>query len=137
MDSVTACGRVLGVRRSRIVVKKAGSGSLPEHRYQSLRNSRDFRRVFDDGTRHRKGAIVVVSAPAPTGPPRLGLVVSKSCGTAVTRNRIKRRLRAAAATVELKPGTDYVIIATSQVADAPFPRLTGWIERAVGAESDG
>ncbi|HEU4318494.1 MAG TPA: ribonuclease P protein component [Acidimicrobiia bacterium] len=103
--------------------------------YQSLRNSRDFRRVFDDGTRRRKGGIVVVSSPAPAGPPRLGLVVSKACGTAVTRNRIKRRLRAAAATVELKPGNDYVIIATSQVADAPFARLTGWLERAVGAEN--
>ena len=104
--------------------------------YVSLRNSRDFRRVFDDGTRRRMGGIVVVSSPAPTGPPRLGLVVSKSCGTAVTRNRIKRRLRAAAETVELKPGNDYVIIATSQVATAPFARLTGWLERALRDQAD-
>jgi ribonuclease P protein component len=78
----------------------------------------------------------VVSAPGLTGPPRLGLVVSRSCGSAVRRNRIKRRLRSAADTVELKPGTDYVIIATSQVADARFERLTSWLARAVEAPSD-
>lgn len=47
------------------------------------------------------------------------------------RNRIKRRLRSAAGTVGLKSGTDYVIIANPQVADAPFDRLTGWLSRAI------
>lgn len=78
----------------------------------------------------------MVSSPGQTGPPRLGLVVSKNCGTAVRRNRIKRRLRAAADTTELQPGTDYVIIATPEVADAPFDRLTGWLERAVKETSN-
>jgi ribonuclease P protein component len=49
----------------------------------------------------------------------------------VRRNRIKRRLRSAADSIELQPGNDYVIIATSQVADIPFDRLTGWLRRAV------
>ncbi len=73
----------------------------------------------------------MVSSPGRPGSPRLGLVVSKSCGSAVRRNRIKRRLRSAAELTQLQPGTDYVIIATSQVADAPFDRLTGWLGRAV------
>lgn len=73
----------------------------------------------------------MVSSPGPAGPPRLGLVVSKSCGSAVRRNRIKRRLRAAADTVGLEPGIDHVIIATSQVADARFERLTEWMTRAL------
>lgn len=72
----------------------------------------------------------MVGSTGPAGPPRLGLVVSKSCGSAVRRNRIKRRLRAAADTVGLRPGNDYVIIATSQVADARFERLTAWLARA-------
>lgn len=74
---------------------------------------------------------MVAAAEGQNGPPRVGLVVSKSCGTAVKRNRIKRRLRSAARTVELQPGIDYVIIANPQVADAPFDRLTGWLSRAV------
>jgi len=73
----------------------------------------------------------MVSSPGPTGPPRLGLVVSKNCGSAVTRNRIKRRLRVAADTIGLRPGIDYVIIATSEVADAPYDRLIGWLGRAL------
>jgi ribonuclease P protein component len=49
----------------------------------------------------------------------------------VKRNRIKRRLRSAAETVELKPGVDYVIIANKQVGEATLDRLTGWLRRAV------
>ncbi|MGH3651040.1 MAG: ribonuclease P protein component [Acidimicrobiia bacterium] len=125
---------MLDVPRSRIVGKRAGSDSLPS--YQSLRNSRDFRRVLSDGQRRRKGGIVVVSSPGPTGLPRLGLVVSRSCGSAVQRNRIKRRLRSVADTVELQPGIDYVIIATSQVADAPYDLLRGWLGRALAESAD-
>ena len=73
----------------------------------------------------------MVSSPGPAGPPRLGLLVSKSCGSAVRRNRIKRRLRSAAASAELQPGIDYVIIATSQVAEVPYDQLRGWLDRAL------
>ena len=82
------------------------------------------------------GAITLVSSPGPVLTPRLGLVVSKGCGTAVTRNRIKRRLRSAAREVALQPGNDYVIIGTRQVADVPFTRLVGWLDRAVEEMSD-
>lgn len=73
----------------------------------------------------------MVGSPGPPGPPRLGLLVSRSCGTAVVRNRIKRRLRSAAESVELQSGTDYVIIATKQVAQAPFDQIKDWLTRAV------
>jgi len=73
----------------------------------------------------------MVESSGEPGMSRVGLVVSKSTGNAVTRNRIKRRLRHALRAVQLKPGTDYVIIGTSQVADAPHSRLMGWMERAL------
>ncbi|HUG31536.1 MAG TPA: ribonuclease P protein component [Acidimicrobiia bacterium] len=104
--------------------------------YQTLRNSRDFRRVLSDGKRRRKGGIVMVGSPGSAGPARLGLLVSKSCGTAVTRNRIKRRLRSAADRTELQSGTDYVIIATRQVAEAPYDQLQVWLARAVEELAD-
>jgi ribonuclease P protein component len=72
----------------------------------------------------------MVQCPGATGPPRLGLVVSKTVGNAVTRNRIKRRLRHGARGLPLKPGIDYVIIGNSQVAEAPHPQLVGWLTRA-------
>jgi len=76
----------------------------------------------------------MVKCSGSPGVPRVGLVVSNSTGNAVTRNRIKRRLRHSLRAVQLKPGTDYVIIGTSQVADAPQPRLMGWLERALEGE---
>lgn len=138
MVSVTGCERAPGGRRSSIVAKRAESGSLPSSLkgYESLRNSRDFRRVLDEGTRRRIGGIVVVESPGRPGPPRLGLVVSRSCGSAVARNRIKRRLRSAARAAELEPGTDYVIIANRQVGDAPFEQVVGWLRRALPERDD-
>ncbi|HEX6287255.1 MAG TPA: ribonuclease P protein component [Acidimicrobiia bacterium] len=119
-----------------MVAKRAESGSLPSSStgYESLRNSRDFRRVLNDGTRRRIGGIVVVDSPGKTGPPRVGLVVSRSCGSAVARNRIKRRLRSAASAIELEPGIDYVIIANRQVAEAPYEQLVGWLRRATSED---
>jgi ribonuclease P protein component len=75
---------------------------------------------------------VTVTYSGVPGSPRVGLIVSKGAGNAVTRNRIKRRLRHALRAVELKPGTDYVIIGSRQVADASHPQLMGWLERALG-----
>jgi ribonuclease P protein component len=73
----------------------------------------------------------MVKCSGEPGVSRVGLIVSKSTGNAVTRNRVKRRLRHALRAVQLKPGTDYVIIGTSQVADVPHPKLMGWLERAL------
>ena len=73
----------------------------------------------------------MAGSPGPVRHPRLGLIVSKQCGNAVTRNRIKRRLRHAAKDLQLQPGTDYVIIASGQVADAPFSELKAWLHRAL------
>jgi ribonuclease P protein component len=64
---------------------------------------------------------------------RVGLVVSKSTGNAVTRNRVKRRLRHSLGAVQLRPGIDYVFIGNSQVAEAPHSELMGWLQRALDA----
>jgi ribonuclease P protein component len=53
-------------------------------------------------------------------PPRVGFVVSKAVGTAVVRNRTKRRLRAlmAARLAVLPQGTDVVVRANPVAAQA-------------------
>lgn len=65
---------------------------------------------------------------------RLGFTVTKKTGNAVMRNRIRRRLRAAAR--ELLPaagrdGFDYVIVARSEALHAPYGALVGDLERAL------
>ncbi len=58
--------------------------------------------------------------------PRVGFTVTKRVGGAVERNRMKRRLRAAARLAldgSAKPGCDYVLIARRAVLDVGFDRL--------------
>ncbi len=59
-----------------------------------LRRSSDFTRVMRAGRRIGRRSLVMYSLP---GQPRFGVVVGKSVGGAVQRNRVKRRLRHMAA----------------------------------------
>lgn len=62
----------------------------------------------------------------PGAGPRFGFTVTKKLGPAVTRNRIRRRLREALRTGALtsaKPGLDYVVIARHAAATRPFADL--------------
>lgn len=60
----------------------------------SLRNSREFRRVYEQGRRYSTpffNAFILISPGA--SEPRLGLTVTRKIGNAVVRNRCKRRFR--------------------------------------------
>lgn len=78
------------------------------------------------------GGVTVVSAPSDPGQVRIGLVANRRVGKAVVRNRVRRRLRAALAEIDPVSGHDYVIVATRQVAEAPFPKVVGWLRTALG-----
>jgi ribonuclease P protein component len=57
---------------------------------------------------------------------RYGLTVSRKVGGAVVRNRVRRRLRAAAETVlprHAAPGHDYVLIGRPATVNRPFGML--------------
>jgi ribonuclease P protein component len=59
----------------------------------TIRKSSEFKEIFDKGNRLSTEHYTLVYAPNSLGSPRLGLVVGKTCGNAVKRNRIKRVLR--------------------------------------------
>ena len=79
------------------------------------------------------------SDAAPLGPVqrevRVGFTVSRKVGNAVVRNRVRRRLRAAAAAVlpaQARPGFDLVLIGRTGAMTHPFERLKRDLEAALG-----
>lgn len=74
-----------------------------------LRTSSEFDRVFAARNAHRTGALVVHAIPNDLDVARLGLSVPRRVGTAVRRNRIRRRLREAFREVSPATGHDYVV----------------------------
>lgn len=68
--------------------------------------------------------------------PRFGFTITKKIGNAVTRNRIRRRLKAAFAAYAEKhaqPSCDYVVVARHAALDRPFALLLEDVTRAFAA----
>jgi ribonuclease P protein component len=83
------------------------------------------------GERRRFGGVVVVVAAGVPGPARVAVVAGRRVGTAVARNRAKRRLREALRRAAVPGGRDYIVIASAAVNEAPFEDVVAWIRRAV------
>lgn len=112
--------------------------SPPEGRpYRSLKGAHRFAEIRRRGRKVRRGGLVLMMAPGSPGPPEVGVVAGRRVGNAVVRNRAKRRLRAVAAEVALRPDTAYVLIASPEVVEAPFDRLVQWLRAAAEAVERG
>lgn len=81
----------------------------------SLKENRDFRRLYHRGKSAATKYLVLYAAKNKLGYNRLGLTASVKLGGAVQRNRVKRILREAYRlhAHELAQGWDYVIVARS------------------------
>ncbi len=83
-----------------------------------------------------KSALLQAKAPKTQGsvPIRIGFTATKRLGNAVTRNRAKRRLRAAADELFptfARPGLDYVLIARPGALTQPYKLLLDDIKEAL------
>lgn len=91
----------------------------------SLNKDRLFRRLYKKGGSAVGSCIVVYARRNGLGYNRLGFTVTSKVGKAVTRNRVRRRLRAIYRLHEggLKPGFDIVIVARTRAASATYQKL--------------
>lgn len=95
-----------------------------------------FEALRRSGARARRGPVTVTYAPAgePTGP-RVAYAVGRRVGNAVTRNKVRRRLRAAVAqATELRPGA-YLVAAGPEAARASYDELRRDVATAMTAAS--
>ena len=99
-----------------------------------LLKRQDFLAAAQARTFAAKGVVVQIRDRKDGKPARLGFTVTKKLGGAVTRNRIKRRLREAARLTlpELaEAGHDYVLIGRASGLDRPFSSLQNDIRTAL------
>jgi ribonuclease P protein component len=107
--------------------------------HQTLRNARDFERVRRQGRRVNRTSMTVYLSPreAAEDPTRVGLAVPLGPGSAVARNRIKRRLRSAAAAAIPRRGWDVLIQARPDLHGMKFQNVASELERAVAGSREG
>jgi ribonuclease P protein component len=107
---------------------------MPRGRYAFPKQSRllrrpDFLAVKAEGRAFADGPLAASWRPR-AGAPRVGLTVSTKVGSAVVRNRVKRRLREAVRH-ELAglPAVDLVLVARASAQEATVPALRAWLRR--------
>ena len=110
--------------------------SFPKSRH--LLRHADFERVYKKGRRHFAMHMTVFylareadDEGADSGQLRIGFTVRKVLGGAVTRNRMKRRLREAVRLQAAQPsGVDVVINPKASLLEAGFDELKAEVARA-------
>jgi ribonuclease P protein component len=103
-------------------------------RVNRMHSQADFQRAVRRGPHASRPTMVVHAVQGDEGPARVGLVVSKSVGNAVTRNRVKRRLRSAVRPQLTQLETLLVVIrAKPAAADADFARLADDLDRCLAS----
>ena len=102
---------------------------------QMLRNSRQFRQVYDQGQRIHSSLFSAFFLKVESDERRIGITVTRKIGNAVVRNRCKRRLREA-----LKKhfnesvnsyGFDLVINAKPGLIEADFQQIVDGVAKSV------
>lgn len=110
---------------------------------ERLKRRADFKAVAN-GVRIRRPAFTLQArtrcdaAAAPFVGARVGFTVTKKVGNAVVRNRIRRRLKAAADALhdEFRAATDYVVVARREALTAPFDTLGAELAGALAQAHD-
>ena len=123
-------------------LRKQGTNVSPVA-MERLRQRADFLAAASGSKVPSKSFVLQTRKRDDDGPVRIGFTVSKKVGTAVERNRVRRRLRAIVRhsdALHLQPGHDYVVIGRRTALKTPFEglieELDGALRRLHAARSD-
>jgi len=103
--------------------------------FLSIKKDREFKRVYSQGKYVSDNLFVVCACGNGLTETRVGIVVSKKVGGAVTRNRIKRWVKASFRTLPAKPsegqGMDVIFIARAPVGQLCGKGVFAEVEKTV------
>lgn len=108
-------------------------------RTSRLRAQRDFARIRQNPAGSWPHPLLVLYlAPNELGEPRLGITVSSRVGNAVTRNRVRRRLREAMQRrlAALPHSSDVILVARPRSARASWAELNAALDAVLRRASD-
>ncbi|MGN6583509.1 MAG: ribonuclease P protein component [Rhizobiaceae bacterium] len=114
-----------------------GPGKRP---YERLRKRTEFLAVRRGEKRRGRYFLLEVLDRGDGGIARMGITVTKKTGDAVTRNRIRRRLKEALRTHaadDMAPGHDYVIVGRPEILDVSFDTLQKELSRRMSGKPNG
>ena len=97
------------------------SHALP--RAERVRRRPDFERAYDTGARVHARFMTVFFVPNQGVRARFGVAATRKLGSAVIRNRAKRRARELFRRHKVADGLDIVIVPRREMLDAPFTSL--------------
>jgi len=115
-----------------------GTPAAPKRLYGRLRKRTEFLAVRQGEKRRGRLFLLEVLDRGDTGEPRVGFTVTKKTGNAVTRNRIRRRLKEAVRThaaSDMADGNDYVIVGRRDILEVPFGALKAELSRRISRKS--
>ena len=101
---------------------------------ERLRRRAEFLAVAAGAKVPTSGFVLQARRRDDTGPARVGFTVSKRVGTAVERNRVRRRLKEAvrrSASQHMRCGHDYVIVGRRTALTVDFERLVGDLQQSL------
>jgi ribonuclease P protein component len=93
--------------------------SAPER----IRKRPEFERIYNTGSKVHGRLMTVFVMPNGTATPRFGVAATRKLGSAVERNRAKRRARELFRRRKNIGGLDIVIVPRREMLDAPFATL--------------
>ena len=101
---------------------------------QRLTRRADFLAAAAGGRVSTPAFTLQIRDRADAGPARFGFTVSRKVGTAVERNRVRRRLKATVRLMDptcAKGGHDYVMVGRRTALTHPFSSLAADLDRAL------
>lgn len=115
---------------------KGGLGVIPPLRMRRrfrVRSRGEFQRVYQEGRSYANRAAVLYALPGGEGASRAGFAAGRKLGSAVVRNRVKRRLREAVQLVwgRVRPGAAVIFIARPPAKEMRFDELCAKVAELV------